>query len=115
MKSFLLTWTPRAIAVGVGGYYGLGLAYSSGLMAAIDKLAIPIIQHQLGYIGLGAIMPTFQWYAAWSARITFGALFALLYNIIERIILAIAERLGWGMGERASPPPSLHALGPQRS
>lgn len=85
VKPFLITWAPRALAILVGGYYGLGLAYSCGLMAAIDKLAIAIIQQQVGYIGLGAIMPTFQWYAAWSARITFSALFALLYDTIERI------------------------------
>jgi hypothetical protein len=85
IRTSLTKWAPRVLAVLVGGYYGLGLAYSFGLMAAIDKIAIATLKHYVGYVGLGAAMPTFQWYAAWAVRFTFGAFLGLLYDLIERI------------------------------
>ena len=84
---FALRWTPRAIIAGIAGYYSLGVAYEKGVMAAIDRVAIRVFHHFFGYAGIGAFMPTFQWYAAWSVRI-FSALAAgLLYDVAERIII----------------------------
>lgn len=80
---FIVRWTPRAIAVVIGGYYGLGIAYDSGLMALIDKVAIQAIKHFAGYTGVGALMPTVQWYAAWGARVIVGFSVGLIYDRLE--------------------------------
>jgi hypothetical protein len=84
VKSFLIKWTPRALAVAIGGYYGLGIAYELGLMAVIDKIAIAIFKHSVGYVGIGAAMPTFQWYSAWAIRISIGLGVGGLYDLTER-------------------------------
>lgn len=81
---FLIKWTPRAIAVAIGGYYGLGVAYEWGIMAQVDQVAIKIIKHFAGYAGIGALMPTVQWYSAWGVRIVMGLSLGLLYDIAER-------------------------------
>lgn len=91
--SFLATWGPRAIAVAVGGYYGLGIAYECGLMALIDQAAIPLIKHVGGYAAIGAAMPTFQWYSAWAVRFAFGLLTACLYDLSLRIAQSASARL----------------------
>lgn len=80
---------PRILIAGFTGYYSLGLAYYYEIMAAIDKIAIRIIKHFFGYAGIGAIMPTFQWYAAWGVRITAAGGATYLYHVVERIILAV--------------------------
>lgn len=90
--SFLATWGPRAIAVAVGGYYGLGLAYEWGLMALIDRAAIPLIKHVGGYAAVGAAMPTFQWYSAWAVRFAFGLLTAGLYDLSGRAAKSVSTR-----------------------
>ncbi len=82
---FLLKWAPRALAIGCGGYFGLGVAYELGLMAAIDRVAISILKQWVGYIGIGALMPTVQWYSALAVRCGMAAAAALIYNIVERI------------------------------
>jgi hypothetical protein len=92
VTTFVITWAPRAIAVAVGGYYGLGIAYDLGLMALIDQVAIEAIKHVLGYAGIGALMPTVQWYSAWAARILFGILAGVLYDLTEKVVKACWER-----------------------
>ena len=84
MKTFLIKWTPRAAAALIGGYYGLGIAYDLGLMALIDKVAIQILKHWVGYAGVGALMPTVQWYSAWSVRIVLGVGAELIYDLFEK-------------------------------
>lgn len=84
---FLLRWTPRTIIAGFAGYYSLGMAYDRGLMAAIDRVAIQVFRHFLGYAGMGAIMPTFQWYSAWGVRIVAALAAGLLYDLTERMVL----------------------------
>jgi hypothetical protein len=84
---FLLTWTPRLLVVAFAGYYGLGFAYEMGIMAEIDKIAIPIIKSWVGYAGLGAAMPTFQWYSAWGVRMAIAACAGIVYDLSERITL----------------------------
>jgi hypothetical protein len=84
VAQFLLKWTPRAIAVFVGGYYGLGIAYEFGLMAVIDRYAIQLLKHFVGYAGVGALMPTVQWHAAIGVRIGMGLGTGLIYDVIER-------------------------------
>lgn len=88
----LVNWTvragPRIIIIGLVGYASLGWAYEAGLMAAIDRIAIPILRNHVGYFGLGAIMPTFQWYAAWAVRITA----ALTAETIFELILLICRK-----------------------
>jgi hypothetical protein len=83
---FILKWTPRTIVAGFAGYYSLGVAYEMGVMAAIDRIAIRILRHFMGYAGIGAFMPTFQWYSAWSVRIVSALGAGLLYDLTERII-----------------------------
>lgn len=90
--SFVIKWGPRAIAVAVGGYYGLGIAYELGLMALIDQVAIQIIKHFLGYAGIGALMPTVQWYGAWAVQIAIGLGTGLLYDLAERCAMHYLAR-----------------------
>ncbi|GAB4190078.1 MAG: hypothetical protein Tsb0015_11020 [Simkaniaceae bacterium] len=89
IKNFVITWGPRAIFAVIAGYYSLGVAYDIGLMAAIDRVAIDVLKHYIGYAGLGAAMPTFQWYSAWAVRISAAAAGGLLYDVLERISLYV--------------------------
>lgn len=92
VQQFILTWTPR-VAVGViAGYYSLGVAYDIGLMAMIDKVTIYVLKSTAGYIGVGAIMPTVQWYSAWAVRTIAALGGGLLYDIGERAICAVYAR-----------------------
>lgn len=88
---FSLKWGPRVLIVGFAGYYSLGVAYHWGVMAAIDRIAMDILVHQVGYAGIGAIMPTFQWYAAWGVRITVGLAAGVVYDVFARVIYAVYE------------------------
>ena len=92
-KQFTIKWAPRAIVAGLAGFYSLGFAYDIGLMASIDKVAIKILKHWFGYTGVGAFMPTIQWYAAWAVRFSFGLIGGLLYDLCERIIKFIYFKL----------------------
>lgn len=104
---------PRVVAAAVGGYYGLGIAYATGLMARIDQIAIPIIVGQVGYLGLGGVMPQFQWYSAWAIRFGFGALAACLYDVIERIVLASCRLFAHkNQEEQEAPAPLTKAAAP---
>lgn len=89
----VVKWAPRAIAVAIGGYYGLGIAYDMGLMALIDQVAIQAIKHVLGYAGIGAMMPTVQWYSAWGGHIAFGIVTGVMYDLTEKGIKACWNRL----------------------
>lgn len=86
-KQFAIKAGPRAIVAGIAGYYSLGIAYEQGLMAEIDKIAIIVLKNWVGYAGIGALMPTFQWYAAWGVRIMAAAFAAIIYDLIERVII----------------------------
>ena len=90
---FVVKWTPRALAVAIGGYYGLGIAYELGLMALIDRVALRAVKHFFGYTGIGALMPTVQWYAAWGARIAIGVGTGLLYDLAEKCVKWTCARL----------------------
>lgn len=92
IKEFIIKWTPRAAAVAIGGYYGLGIAYEWGLMASIDQFAIQVIKHFAGYAGVGALMPTAQWYAALGVRVTIGIVAGVIYDLTERAALCIGRR-----------------------
>jgi hypothetical protein len=85
--TFALRWTPRAIVAGLGGYYSLGIAYDRGIMAAIDRIAIPVLRKTMGHVGMGAVMPTFQWYSAWGVRFISALGAGLLYDLAERVAL----------------------------
>lgn len=69
LTKFAVIYGPRLIILGLVGYASLGFCYHIGLIGYITELAIPIIKNQVGYIGLGAVMPTFQWYLAWGVRV----------------------------------------------
>lgn len=86
---FTVKWTPRLVVGGLAGFYSLGVAYDVGIMAAIDRVAIKILKHHVGYMGLGAMMPTVQWYAAWGVRMTAAIGAALLYDFLERIVKVV--------------------------
>jgi hypothetical protein len=101
---FLLTWTPRVAVAMVFGYYSLGVAYAWGVMATIDSIAIPIIVNWVGYAGLGAVMPTFQWYAAWSVQAIAASLGGLLYDLVERLLLFLVNQLRSWLCIAAVPP-----------
>lgn len=100
VAEFVVKWTPRAIAVAIGGYYGLGIAYEMGLMALVDQVAIQVIKHFVGYAGVGALMPTAQWYSAWAARIAIGLVAGLLYDLTEKGIKAC---WAWATEQRLAP------------
>ena len=101
ISSFLIRWTPRALAVAIGGYYGLGIAYEMGLMALIDSVAIQIIKHFCGYAGIGALMPTVQWYSALGARLAIGLGAGILYDVAERCVSCIHAKIFALVSERA--------------
>ncbi len=86
-SEFFFKWGPRVLVAAIAGYYSLGIAYEWGIMASIDKIAIPILKNSVGYAGIGAVMPTFQWYSAWGVRTVsaFGA--GLIYDVGERVVL----------------------------
>lgn len=84
-----LKWTPRIIVASAAGYFSLGVAYKIGAMAHIDRIVIRILFPQVGYMGLGALMPTVQWYSAWSVRFVVGTAAALIYDLCERITLFV--------------------------
>lgn len=68
IRDLITNYAPKATVVLVVGYYSLGIAYSIGLMAVIDKIAIGIILHYAGYAGVGKLMPSFQQYSSWGVR-----------------------------------------------
>lgn len=86
VTSFMIKWTPRAIVVLVGGYYGLGIAYEFGLMASVDKVSIYALKYFFGYAGIGAFMPTAQWYSAIAVRCTIGFSAGIVYDLTERCV-----------------------------
>lgn len=92
MAHFFFKWTPRVLVAAISGYYCLGYAYEKGLMAAIDKVAISILKSSVGYAGLGAMMPTFQWYSAWGVRMTCATAAGVTYDLTERLTLCIYHR-----------------------
>jgi hypothetical protein len=96
---FCITWTPRILVASFAGYYSLGIAYEAGIMRAIDKLAIAIMKNSMGYAGIGAAMPTFQWYSAWAVRTVSAAGAGLIYDLLERQTVSTYRRL------RGSTPP----------
>jgi hypothetical protein len=93
ITDFFVKWTPRAIAATVGGYYGLGIAYELGFMALIDQVAIQILKNIFGYAGIGALMPTVQWYAAWAAQLTIALGCGLLYDLTEKCAKYVHEQM----------------------
>lgn len=93
VSEFLIHWTPRAVTAAIGGYYGLGIAYELGIMAAIDAIAIQTLKHFVGYAGIGALMPTAQWYSAWGVRIAIGLIAGFAYDLAERCALCTYSRL----------------------
>lgn len=110
---FALKWTPRMIVVGLAGYYSLGFAYDQGIMAAIDRQAIRILRHSMGYVGVGAFMPTFQWYSAWGVRITAAMGAALIYDLVEKITRSIFALFPAHFAEEAPLTPVPFDVSPQ--
>lgn len=109
-SQFTIKWAPRVFVATLAGYYGLGIAYASGLMAEIDRIAIKILRHFYGYLGIGAVMPIFQWYAAWAMRISIGLVAGLAYDLIERVVRYTASYfpfLNAYIQNQSTPPPSL--------
>lgn len=84
-KNFAVKWTPRLLVTAFVAYHILGVAYAVGLMAAIDRIAIPIIKAMVGYAGLGATMPVFQWYSALAVQVTGGVFAGIIYDQIEKV------------------------------
>lgn len=105
---FAVKWGPRAIVAGLAGYYCLGVAYESGLMAAIDRIAMRILRPSLGYMGMAAFMPTFQWYSAWGVRVVAAIGAGFLYDLIERIFNAIYQKFISDPNEVPLTPPPIH-------
>ncbi len=92
-SQFLMKWTPRVLVAAIAGYYSLGIAYDLGIMASIDRVAINILKDWVGYAGLGATMPTFQWYSAWAVRTVAAAGAGLIYDLSERLVLFIYHQV----------------------
>jgi hypothetical protein len=105
---FALKWTPRAIVAGLAGYYCLGVAYDTGLMAKIDRIAMRILRPSLGYMGMAAFMPTFQWYSAWAVRVTAALAAGLLYDLIEKVSLAVYYTFTSDPNEKPLSPAPIH-------
>lgn len=73
-SQMLCVWTPQLVIGAFAGYYSVGYAYDKGVMAVIDRVAIRILKPKVGYVGLGVVMPTVQWYAAWGVRVSAAAI-----------------------------------------
>ncbi len=109
-SDFAIKWTPRVIvtvAIGCCGYYSLGWAYQVGLMARIDQIAIRILLPQVGYIGLGAMMPTVQWYSAWSVRAVVVVSITFIYGQCEKVSIAAYRYFQSKNAPIAAPDPIL--------
>jgi len=91
-KGLILKWGPRTVSALIGGYYGLGIAYDLGIMAAIDKIAILILKRFVGYVGIGVFMPTIQWYSACAVRTLSALSTSLLYNTAENTTIYVVKR-----------------------
>lgn len=102
----VVKWGARIIVVSLAGYYSLGVAYQTGLMAKIDQYAIKIFLHFFGYAGLGAFMPTFQWYSAWGVR--FAAAFTAV--VIWDLTVNIASYAATKFKNKFSSQPSLQPV-----
>lgn len=90
---FFIKWTPRLIIVFLTGYYSLGIAYDTGVMAACDRVAISLLKDWFGYVGIGAMMPPFQWYSAWAFRCFAGLCAGIIYDLLERLIRRIVRKM----------------------
>lgn len=90
ITTFLIKWTPRAVVVLVAGYYGLGIAYEYGLMALVDKVSMQGLKYFFGYAGIGALMPTAQWYSAMGVRVMIGCSVGVVYDLAEKSL-----KYGW--------------------
>lgn len=106
----ILSWGGVTLVSLYVGYHVLGVAYAWGVMAAIDRIAIPILQHFFGYAGLGAVMPVFQYYAAWGVRVIAGALAGALYLVVIRLLKALTQAvIRWARGSVQVPLPAGHS------
>lgn len=77
---------PRILVAGVFARFSLGIAYEKDIMYKIDRAAIVILRHTVGRVGIGTVMPTFQWYAAWGVRISAAIIGGLIYDLVEKIV-----------------------------
>jgi hypothetical protein len=89
IRKWVVILTPRIVVITLGAYYGLGLAYYWGMMAAIDRVAIEAIRHFAGYAGIGAMMPTVQWYSSLAVRGIMATGAEFCYEIVEKLALKI--------------------------
>ncbi len=84
--------TPRLVLPLLAGYYILGYAYVNGWMAAIDQIAMKVMRdNHMGYMAIGALMPTVQWYAAWAVRVTAATLALVVYDLAERVTICACK------------------------
>lgn len=86
-KTIFLQWGPRTIVAAFAGYYGLGYAYMNGITDQIDSVAKRIFYDYFGgYAGVGAFMPSFQYYSAWGIRAAAAIGAAATYDMGARIL-----------------------------
>lgn len=90
---FFIRWTPRLVVVLLAGYYSLGIAYDTGVMAACDRVAISLLKEWFGYVGIGAMMPPFQWYSAWGFRCIAGICAGIIYDLLERLMRTMIRKI----------------------
>lgn len=86
---YRVTWTLRGVFALIAAYYALGIAYSVGLMAYLDSLAIQVLPHYIGYAGMGAAMRWFQWNSAWAVRGLFAIGGAVLYDVLAKVFSSL--------------------------
>ena len=96
--NLVANWGFVTVGSFVGGLYGLGFCYKLGVMARIDQIAMPILINWFGYAGLGAIMPTFQWYSAAAVRFCCAAVAGAVCLLIQKIACYL-----WGVFLRNAP------------
>lgn len=86
VERFFWRWTPQVLFACCVGYWSVGIAYELGIMASLDKVAIYFLKQHVGTIGVGALMPQFQWYSAWAVRTVAAAGAMIFYNLSERAL-----------------------------
>ncbi|MGA8163827.1 MAG: hypothetical protein WB791_02240 [Waddliaceae bacterium] len=71
-------------------------------MEAIDRIAILILKSSVGYAGIGAIMPTFQWYSAYAVRGIAGLSCGVCYDATKFVVTFAITRIEVRFMQRGS-------------
>lgn len=96
----------RTLVAGAAGYYVLGFAYQTGLMAKVDRLVLDAFFPSVGYFGVGLVMPEVQRRSSLIVRVSAACLAGVLYDILERIFFAVFRFFDFLLKDKQKKPES---------